>query len=62
MLDRVAETFFAICPDLPIPRVIILPFVLKSLSQTTLKSVDKVFASFSKPLDSILIVLLPDLR
>ena len=62
MLERVAETFFAICPDLPIPRVIILPFVLKSLSHRILKSVDKVFASFSNPLASILIVRLPDLR
>ena len=26
VLDRVAETFFAICPDLPIPRVITVSY------------------------------------
>ena len=62
VLERVADTFLAMCPDLPMPSVIIFPRVLKSASQTKLKSDDSVFASFSNPLDSILIVRLPDLR
>ena len=62
VLDKVAEIFFATCPDFPTPRVIIFPFVVRSFSQTLLKSLVKVSARFSKPLDSIFIVLLPDLR
>ena len=62
MLERVAETFLAICPDFPIPKVIILPLVLSNLSQTSLNSEDIVFDRFSSPLDSILIVFLADFR
>ena len=62
VLEKVAETFFAIWPDLPIPSVIILPFVLISLLHTSLKFLSKVLDSSSIPLASIFKVLLADLR
>ena len=46
VLESVAETFLAICPDFPIPKVIILPLVLSNLSHTSLNSDDKVSDRF----------------
>jgi len=56
VLDKVADTFFAIWPDLPIPKVIILPLVFRSLSHKVLKSRPRDLAKASNPFASILIV------
>ena len=50
VLERVADIFFAICPDLPIPKVNILPLALSKLSQTSLNSFDKFLINFLYPL------------
>jgi hypothetical protein len=49
-------------PDLPIPKVIILPLVFRSLSHKVLKSRPRDLAKASNPFASILIVFLADLR
>ena len=62
VLERVADIFFAICPDLPIPKVNILPLALSKLSQTSLNSFDKFFDKFSIPFASSFKVFRADNR